>query len=409
LTPLSTADVVWIAGAVLVALMAGIAVQYAHRKSSAAFSAERLPFERSVGWHLVPLAGVLLLAQPPVYGLLGSQAAKVIAGLQVEKLSRGEALAMIDGYYEELNDNSLQSGPFLRDPAPARSKRAVDFGDLVQRRDDLLGVELIPNWKGSWADAPITINRWGMRDRDRTIVKPANTVRIALVGSSLVMGFGVGDDETFARLLEDRLNAQAAATDRRIEVLNFGCGQHYPIHRRLQIEHKILPFEPDLIVYFAHQDELYSSARHLASAVYRGIDLEDSCLDDLVRRAGITVGASEALVHAAMEQHHAEILRCLYRRMVERCRAAHTELLYVYLPIPGDHDLPFDPRVCLTFAKEAGLSTVELADWWGRRAPEEVLLGPLDHHPNPLGHRLLADALEEVLRARTERGVHAGE
>ena len=59
------------------------------------------------------------------------------------------------------------------------------------------------------AGSRLTINRLGMRDRpDRTVEKPPDTCRVAVVGSSVVMGYGVGDDETFTRLLEDRLNAR---------------------------------------------------------------------------------------------------------------------------------------------------------------------------------------------------------
>ncbi|MEK6259441.1 MAG: SGNH/GDSL hydrolase family protein [Planctomycetota bacterium] len=402
-------DLVIVFGAVGLAIAIGVAVQYARRQSvplndaktisTALVGQGRLSFDQSVGLHLVPLIGVLLLSQPPVYDLFGKRASTAIAGLQVDKMNRAEALAILDGYYEELNDKSLQAGPFLGDPAPQRRGPAVDFGDMIQQREDLLEHELIPNWTGTWSNATITINRWGMRDRDRAIAKPAGTRRIALIGSSLVMGFGVGDEQTFSRLLEEQLNADAGSQNRHYEVLNFGVGRYSPLHRRLQIEHKVIPFHPDLIVYFAHQDELYTSARRLATAVYRGIKLEDVCLDHLVQNEGFTDSASEAHIHTVMERHHAEILRCTYRRMAA-CRVAGVQVLYVYLPAPGDHNLPFDPRICLSMAAEAGIETADLSTWWGDRSPVEVLLGKADYHPNALGHRLLAEALEEILRQR---------
>lgn len=393
--PITTADIVSL-GLTLGTVLVGVTLwQFGERflKTSATFS-----FDNSVRWHLLALSAGLVITQPPVYELFGSSAAKQIADLQTERASRGEALAIIDGYYEELNDKSLQSGPFLKDPAPKRTGPAVDFGDMSQYRNDLLEHELIPNWKGSWSGAPITINRWGMRDRDRTITKPAETYRIALVGSSVVMGFGVGDDETFAHLLEERLNADGSG--RRYEVLNFGVGRYGPVHRRLQIEHKVLPFQPDLVVYLAHQDEMYTAAKRIAPAVSHGIELEDPCLDDIVQQAGITKDTSAAMIQVKLEAFPLDILRCVNRRIVETVRDAGADLLYVYLPVPGEHDLPFDPKLCLSFAQETGFDTADLSKWEGDRPPLDVLLRAGEHHPNALGHRLIADQLEPILRER---------
>jgi len=67
-----------------------------------------------------------------------------------------------------------------------------------------------------------------MRDREGIhLQKPASTCRIALVGSSIVMGYGVGDNEVFARHLENRLNANLASHSPRYEVLNFGTGMSF--------------------------------------------------------------------------------------------------------------------------------------------------------------------------------------
>jgi len=401
-------DAIQIGGVLAAAVVTGVIYQSATRGSSAAPAQRRMPFEQSVAWHVVPLVLVLLLSQPPAYGLLGERAAQMIAGLQADRISRGESLAQIAGYYEELNDGTLQASPFLGDPKPRRVGKAVDFSDLIQHRDDLLGHELIPRWSGSWQGAPLTINRWGMRDRDRELVKPPGTVRIAVVGTSVAMGYGVRDHETFSRILEDRLNADGGDVPRRVEVLNFGVGRYSPVHRRLQIEHKALPFEPDLILYCAHQDEIYTSAQNLAPAAFHKIDLEDPCLDAIVHDAGIRDGTSEAMARILLERHHIEILRCVYRRMAATADRIHAELVHVYLPIPGDHSLTFDPRFTASIAKEAGLETVDLSGWEGTHPVGDVMLLSTDHHPSALGHRLLAMALEPAVRQHLEQIQHHG-
>jgi D-alanyl-lipoteichoic acid acyltransferase DltB (MBOAT superfamily) len=459
--PVTSRDVLASGGAVGAAIVIGVGVQFARRRhlhrtpvghtspkreqgellrlgsnpslARRAGVVGQLSFERSVALHLVPLIALLLLAQPPVRVRFGEKAARIIATLQTERVTGAEALALIDGYYEQLSDGGRQSGPFVGDVAAGRPQVAVDFSDMIRYREDLLELELIPNYRGTFAGKTHTINRWGMRDRDRTLAKPEGTTRIALVGSSLVMGFGVGDDETFAALLEERLNSGALRVGamregeapaepsegastitggsagaspsppgngpaaRRYEVLNFGVGRYAPIHRRLQIEHKVLPFDPDLILYFAHQDEFYTSARRVANGVYHRLDLEDPCLNEVIASARIADRTSEAMLQGAVEQYQGAILNCTYRRMAESCRAAGAKLVYVYLAIPGEHDLSFDPRICVSFADRAGIDTIDLEAWWGERPADDVLIGPIDYHPNPLGHRLLGDALATIV------------
>ena len=55
-------------------------------------------------------------------------------------------------------------------------------------------------------DTDFATNRWGMRDRDYDLAKSSGTFRIALLGSSNVMGWGVPQEDVFETILEARLN-----------------------------------------------------------------------------------------------------------------------------------------------------------------------------------------------------------
>ena len=69
--------------------------------------------------------------------------------------------------------------------------------------------ELKPNIHRTLFGQPFTTNAHGMRDRVYAVAKPAGTFRIAVLGSSMDMGWGVGTDETYVNLLEDWLNLHA--------------------------------------------------------------------------------------------------------------------------------------------------------------------------------------------------------
>ncbi|HET6425857.1 MAG TPA: DUF1501 domain-containing protein [Planctomycetaceae bacterium] len=147
--------------------------------------------------------------------------------------------------------------------------------------------------------------------------------------------------------LKNRLYATPSAGNPAYELLNFGVGRYSPLHRRLQIEREVRPFEPYIVVYFAHQDYLFTSAQHLGPTLHHGMALNDSCLEDVVRRAGVVDRSSETLIQFGLERYHIDVLQCLYNGMVTSAKTMHSALLYAYLPIPGGHDLPFDPQMCV--------------------------------------------------------------
>ena len=359
-----------------------------------------LPFERSASLHLAALALIVVAGVPQLYAPFGPGPASALAALQTDAQSGAEAFQEMRGYYEHANEGVSQASPFLGNPAQ-RDDRGGRYTAMTQARRDLLEMELIPGWKGEFAGAALSVNRWGMRDRDRTLAKPPGTFRIALVGSSAVMGYGVGDDQTFANLLEEKLNSPPGASGRHAEVLNFGAGGFAPIHRRLQIERKVLQFRPDLILYFAHQDETVGSLQWLSRAVTGGIDLEDGCLADLVRQAGISNEIPDGIVYLRLNERLQPILSCIYQRIVKDCRAASVDLLCIYLPMPGVDDPRIKPALYMHLARDAGMEVLDLSDWLADVSASAVSLDS-DHHPNPEGHRLIAERLFQALSARLE-------
>ena len=75
--------------------------------------------------------------------------------------------------------------------------------------DSELGVSLVPNMKVTHSRGCFTgqveTNRWGFRDRDRTLAKPPGDFRIALVGDSVVEGVHVNPDQVMNIQMEKLL------------------------------------------------------------------------------------------------------------------------------------------------------------------------------------------------------------
>lgn len=101
-------------------------------------------------------------------------------------------------------------------------------------------------WHNQENDHPIsgTINRFGLRDRDRTLEKPPGTYRIAVLGDSFVEALQVEQDSTFLSLAEDRLNRQLPV---RVELMNFGRSGMSQAEEHLVLQHDVMGFAPDMV------------------------------------------------------------------------------------------------------------------------------------------------------------------
>jgi hypothetical protein len=106
---------------------------------------------------------------------------------------------------------------------------------------------------------------------------------------------------------------------------------------------------------------------------------------------------------AMLEPFAMDIVRGVYRDLVDECRRRGVLPVWVYLPIPGVTNTPAQAAAFADLARDAGFTVVSLDGWVGRYSAADVLLSVDGHHPNPLGQRLIAGRLDETLRQRPDR------
>ena len=104
-----------------------------------------------------------------------------------------------------------------------------------------------PGSRYEWQGIPVTINSHGLRGPETSYEKPSNTVRILNLGDSVAMGWGVREEETYGRRLEQLLN-QPASQDIRYEVINAGVPGWNPENELAYLEAEGLKYEPDVIL-----------------------------------------------------------------------------------------------------------------------------------------------------------------
>ena len=106
---------------------------------------------------------------------------------------------------------------------------------------------MAPHGHYEWQGIPVDINSHGLRGPETTYEKPAGTFRILNLGDSVAMGWGVREEDTYGRRLEQRLNEQGAGAQH-YEVINAGVPGWNLENALAYLQAEGLKYEPDLVL-----------------------------------------------------------------------------------------------------------------------------------------------------------------
>ena len=230
-----------------------------HRGKSLLWNENELPFYNVAARTTVAAIAVLGIGLPAVHSNFGKDSSDFIVSLQESRLNDRDQGIQERGYYEGLIDgnsyNIAQINTASKNQKPDNWKATMN-SDAVRPGTDVIVYELKPSYSGIIKDAPFETNQWGMRDKEYTMEKEEGTFRIAFLGASYEQGAGVPNEKIFPALIEDHLNDEHAGKGyEKYEILSFAVGGYSPIQAAFLTEHKVLDFEPDLIVYAVHSTE----------------------------------------------------------------------------------------------------------------------------------------------------------
>src|SRR5205814_738948 len=113
--------------------------------------------------------------------------------------------------------------------------------------EEQTGWALRPNvagWFRKEGAAYVRINSQGLRDREHTKQKPADTYRIAIIGDSFCEAMQVPLEQTFWHLLEARLKDCPALAGKHVEALNFGVSNYGTAQELLALRTRALDYAP---------------------------------------------------------------------------------------------------------------------------------------------------------------------
>ncbi|MGE3513132.1 MAG: hypothetical protein AB7N65_30085, partial [Vicinamibacterales bacterium] len=333
----------------------------------------------------------------------GEEVATFVHSIRSGQLSRLDVAKLEKGYYENLLSvdrfNSQLWEVYSRKPA---NWLDVENANLKRFVGGFVQAELIPSFVSKTKYGTISINRWGMRDQDYETARALGSFRAAVLGASSVMGWGVGDGETFEAIVEARLNSELPVEGiHRYEFLNFGIPGYQP-PQQLVVLNRALGFRPDAVVFVATGREPTRSVSSLVEAVNKRLPIPFPELSAIVSRAGLTPGMEESEATRRLASFRREILQTVYRTVVVRATAAGARPIFVFLPQVREGAWQEETPETLDIAREAGFVVINLEDVYRSHPIEEIRLAEWDDHPNRLGHQIVANRLHAEFVSRRE-------
>ncbi|MGK7902527.1 MAG: SGNH/GDSL hydrolase family protein [Hormoscilla sp.] len=122
-------------------------------------------------------------------------------------------------------------------------------------------------WYSEEGEAYVRINSDGWRDRERSHVKPENTLRIAILGDSFTEAREVPLENTFASVTERELRGCKALAGRKVEALNFGVNGYGTAQELITLRRHVWDYSPDIVLLAAFLgNDIRNNSRSLALA-----------------------------------------------------------------------------------------------------------------------------------------------
>jgi D-alanyl-lipoteichoic acid acyltransferase DltB (MBOAT superfamily) len=358
------------------------------------------PFKPAILFVGIPLFAVFFFTSGRVVRRMGPGAEVVVASLASTKPNAADQAQMERGYYDDL----MEVGRFNQGlnesltGAPADWKK-LEETDAMGFTNDYRVTVLVPSKQSIVNGKKITVNRWGMRDKEYELEKAPGTFRIAIMGSSHVMGWGVSDDNVFEKKLEERMNKELAGAGKnweRVEILNFGVNGYSPACQITHFEKSVAQFKPDAVWMVSHNNDTFWIASRFAKAIRKGVPLPER-YSEIQKKLEIDAHTPDLWAQRKLRPYLMDMVKWSYAELGDHIRAIGAEAVWIL--IPGIADPINDEGLALQgLAQEAGFKTMVMPyTVYKGLSREELEIASWDAHPNAQGHQLIADQFFEMI------------
>jgi len=120
-----------------------------------------------------------------------------------------------------------------------------------------------PGYEIRGAKIHIKINSLGFRGDEFSRVKPPHTFRIVCLGASTTFSAEVSSNQAmWTSRLQEKLRADHPGLN--VEVINAAVGGYVAADNLKNLRHRVLPLDPDLVIYYEANNEIVHDTQELA-------------------------------------------------------------------------------------------------------------------------------------------------
>lgn len=270
-----------------------------------------------------------------------------------------------------------------------------------------------PGVHGLTAGAEFKANRDGFRGPERSRNKPQGMTRIAILGDSTAMGWGVEEASTYAAQLEDRFDAEKRSGP--VEVLNFAVAGLNSTGVLQRFEDLALDFQPDIVIYGYSINDIEGPAyRHSLDRKYAASLFEHDSPSHLwrwlrpqwlaLRELAFTPRGTFAFELDENYFRNPEAWNTVRDNFKDLAQLGRKHgfcgVLLVHTQMQALNALhPYKRHYAaiVRAAREADLVAVESLDLFLEEEASSLWVNPNDRHANDRGHSIFAKLLAQSL------------
>lgn len=277
-----------------------------------------------------------------------------------------------------------------------------ELGLLMPSNSSEIIYELKPNINTYHKLVELKTNSAGLRDKEYSVAKTEDILRIAVIGDSFVLADGVEIEETFHSLLEEKLNKEQG--DITYQFINFSVSA-YNLRQYLEVmKLKAKDYDPDLILvgfcprndqYIPEEQKYrdvpktYSFFHFYSIQAFKDVFKRGTYYDD-----DIYYMEKELTRNEPFSEKQKRYMTQTFSEMNDFSQQNNIPIIIIYLDI--FYNEKFANKLEEIVLKN-NLYFVNASLPLKGQGFDEYIIYPIDSHPNGKAHRLFADVLYDYL------------
>jgi lysophospholipase L1-like esterase len=292
---------------------------------------------------------------------------------------------------------------------------------ILPSNNPRINAVLHPNMDYCWEGIAVHINSQGLRDAEFDFKKEEDEYRILSLGDSVAFGWEVALEDTYAKQVETWLSSHY---QRNIHVINAGIlGWDLPIELAY-LEETGIRYEPDvIIVELTVENDIYHTTYQIPPAsLITWLQTNTSAwgmLSLIFNRVKTSLGLTTSQrppYPFPLDENDPiwdEYVRFPVEKMARLASQHHADFLLIVFPTDAQVREPGYPttpqQVVRQLADQHGWLFIDLLPIFRKEYARQLphvendnnpLFADRSSHPSPLGHRLAAQAIYEMLNTK---------